>query len=187
MLDKLVASVLKIWDFFVQFYGKGSQTRPDSEIGKSSPVSKDQALSIVRSNILIGDILVVLPLSSSQEAMNRRRLEIALLRCLSLGEIREEIKKLIIEAGMEGLRVHLNSGRVQGYNIPPDHVRSPKALAYVMREGFVSSRELGRIKFDHGETVKIFIQDYCPVGEDPVLYLLRLFVQEFNLQPKPVP
>jgi len=41
---------------------------------------------------------------------------------------------------------------------PPDHTLSPEALGYACRHGIVTSVEAARIRFDHGETLREYVE-----------------------------
>lgn len=64
----------------------------------------------------------------------------------------EEVKKALHEGllwfGYRMCEQHMRIG------IAPDHLRSPQALGYAIKHGWVNSDTASRIRFDHGETLE---------------------------------
>ncbi|MFT4312302.1 MAG: hypothetical protein ACMXYF_03665 [Candidatus Woesearchaeota archaeon] len=74
---------------------------------------------------------------------------------------------IISESGMEtalaksaGLQARLDLRHVLAHQIRPDHLSYPEFLAYGIENGILPSRDINRIRFDHGDTASSFAKYY---------------------------
>ena len=89
-------------------------------------------------------------------------------------DIERAIEKAVINEA-KGDYNHVLSKRAY-----PDHVARPEFLAYAISNGSLTSEQVAKIKFDHGENPESFCQLY---GRKNLLTELR----EEMLNPKPLP
>jgi hypothetical protein len=66
----------------------------------------------------------------------------------------EALKKSIANTARQDFHLILNKG------VWPDHVGSPKCLAYAIANGILSADDVRRIKFDHGQDKDSFCRGY---------------------------
>ncbi len=79
---------------------------------------------------------------------------------LDANKIDEALDTAIKNMARESFNHTANSGKV--YSIYADHVISPRALAYGIKHGIFSEKELSRIKFDSEKNPADFCLSYNP-------------------------
>ncbi|MFC1698310.1 hypothetical protein ACFL1H_08295, partial [Nanoarchaeota archaeon] len=92
-------------------------------------------------------------------------------------DIDKGIEKRVLELGREEYNHHIKS--LNGaYTTYPDHVLHPGFLAYALKkEGYFSEKEINKMVFSFGDSLKEFKRIYC--GDD-FLESYRLRILEYN-------
>jgi hypothetical protein len=91
----------------------------------------------------------------------------------------EGIEKALAKPIEERLKFDLNLMFFHSYHA--DHIGNPEVLAYALQNNFLPPELIGKIPFDHGDTVETYIKEYGQ-GNLPSNLRERLL----NPEPKPV-
>lgn len=106
-------------------------------------LDKEAVLRILSQNL--GMIGACILLGNNEAFLIKQMLEGGII---SPEEVEKALHEGLLWFGYQMCEQHMRIG------IAPDHLRSPQALGYAIKHGWVNSDTASRIRFDHGETLE---------------------------------